>query len=67
MCKINDVSELREHRDAWIEHYIARMAAGRTFPICNGFTDTADCCGIHAEQVYQLEEKIRKLVKPSED
>lgn len=58
-----DVSEMREHRDAWIEHYIARMACGRTFPICEGFTDTADCCGMQAQDVYKVEEKIRDAVK----
>lgn len=58
-----DASRANEHRKAWLEHYLARMASDKTFPVCSGYTDTADCCGMNAQDVYEIEAKFREKLK----
>lgn len=51
---------MREHREAWLEYYITRMAKGDVVPVVNGPEEFGDLIGVHRQYAHDLEKKLKK-------
>lgn len=55
-------SIMREHREAWLEYYIARMANGDSIPCPSGDSEAADMIGEWRPNVFRVSQKLKKRV-----